>query len=53
MSKTSTRVRDAKSGKFVPNKEAAKRPTKTVTEKIKVGPVKKRKQSKTTGRNLN
>ena len=43
MSKTATRVRDAKTGKFVPKKEAAKHPSKTVTEKIKVGPVKKRK----------
>ena len=43
MSKTSTRVRDAKSGQFVPDKEANKRPATTVTEKIKVGPVKKRK----------
>ena len=43
MSKTSTRVRDAKSGQFVPNKEASKRPATTVTEKIKVVPTKKRK----------
>jgi len=43
MSKTSTRVRDAKSGQFVLDKEASKRPATTVTEKIKVGPVKKRK----------
>jgi hypothetical protein len=43
MSKTSTRVRDAKSGQFVPNKEATKRPATTVTERIKVGPTKKRK----------
>ena len=42
MSKTSTRVRDAGSGKFVPSREAAKRPNTTVTEKIKVGPVKHR-----------
>lgn len=43
MSKTSTRVRDAGSDKFVPGKEAEKRPETTVTEKIKVGPTKKRK----------
>jgi hypothetical protein len=43
MSKTSTRVRDAKTGHFVPNKEAVRRPGSTVTEKIKVGPTKKRK----------
>ena len=42
MSKTSTRVRDAGSGQFVPSKEAAKRPKTTVTEKVKVGPAKKR-----------
>jgi hypothetical protein len=43
MSKTSTRVRDAKSGHFVPSREAVRRPGSTVTEKIKVGPTKKRK----------
>jgi hypothetical protein len=42
MSKTSTRVRDARSGQFVPSKEATRRPSTTVTEKIKVGPTKKR-----------
>ncbi len=42
MSRTSTRVRDAGTGKFVPNEEATKRPKTTVTEKVKVGPVKKR-----------
>ncbi len=42
MSKTSTRVRDARTGRFVPTKEASKRPATTVTEKVKVGPVKKR-----------
>ncbi len=42
MSKTSTRVRDARTGRFVPAKEASKRPATTVTEKVKVGPVKKR-----------
>ena len=41
MSKTSTRVRDAGTGQFVPNKEAVKRPGTTVTETIKVGPTKK------------
>ena len=44
MSKTSTRVRDARTGKFVPTEQAKKRPATTVTEKIKVGPTKKRKQ---------
>lgn len=43
MSRTSTRVRDARSGQFVPDKEAAKRPATTVRETIKVGPTKKRK----------
>jgi len=42
MSKTSERVRDARTGRFVPAKEASKRPSTTVTEKVKVGPVKKR-----------
>lgn len=41
MSKTSTRVRDARTGQFVPDKEAAKRPATTVRETIKVGPTKK------------
>ena len=43
MSKTSTRVRDARTGQFVPSREATRRPATTVTEKIKVGPVKKRR----------
>ena len=43
MARTSTRVRDAENGQFVPNEEAKKRPKTTVTEKIKVGPTKKRK----------
>lgn len=43
MSKTTKRVRDAKTGRFVPKKEATKRPSTTVTEKVKVGPTKKRK----------
>ena len=42
MSKTSTRVRDAGTGKFVPRKEAEKRPGATETETVKVGPTKKR-----------
>lgn len=42
MSKTSTRVRDAGTGQFVPNQDAVKRPGTTVTETIKVGPTKKR-----------
>ncbi len=42
MSKTSTRVRDAGTGRFVPTEQATRRPKTTVTEKVKVGPVKKR-----------
>lgn len=42
MSKTNKRGRDARTGKFIPIKEAEKRPSTTVIEKIKVGPVKKR-----------
>jgi len=43
MARTSTRVRDARTGKFVKSKEAKRRPSTTVTEKIKVGPTKKRR----------
>lgn len=43
MSKTSKRVRDAGTGRFVPMKEAKKRPKTTVMETVKVGPRKKRK----------
>lgn len=44
MSRTSTRVRDAGSGQFVPNKEAETRPKTTrAPETIKVGPTKKHK----------
>lgn len=42
MSKTSTRVRDARTGLFVPNEQAKKRPATTVTETVKVGPTKRR-----------
>ena len=45
MSKTSTRTRDARTGKFVPNKEAERRPSTTVRETVKVGPTKKRSWS--------
>lgn len=43
MARTSTRVRDARTGQFVTNDQAKKRPATTVTEKVKVGPTKKRK----------
>jgi hypothetical protein len=41
MARTSTRVRDARTGQFVPDKEATRRPATTVKETIKVGPTKK------------
>lgn len=43
MSKSSKRVRDARTGQFVPSGEAKRRPATTVTETVKVGQVKKRK----------
>jgi hypothetical protein len=43
MARTSTRVRDARTGQFVPEREATRRPATTVTEHIKVGPTKKQK----------
>ena len=42
MARTVKKARDAKTGKFIPLKEAAKRPNTTVVEKVKVGPTKKR-----------
>ena len=42
MERTSTRVRDAKTGKFVSNDQATKRPSTTVTEEIRVRQAKKR-----------
>lgn len=43
MARKSKRARDAGTGKFVPMKEAERRPKTTVVETIKVGPTKKRK----------
>lgn len=43
MARTSTRVRDARTGQFVPDREATRRPATTVRETIKVGPTKKQK----------
>ena len=43
MARTSKRGRDARTGQFIPIKEAERRPSTTVVETIKVGPVKKRK----------
>jgi len=43
MAKTVKKGRDAKTGQFISIKEAKRRPSTTVIEKIKVGPTKKRK----------
>lgn len=43
MAKKSQRGRDAKTGKFIPIKEAKRRPSTTVIETVKVGPTKKRR----------
>ncbi len=43
MAKTVKKGRDAKTGKFIPIKEAKRRPSTTVIETIKVGRTKKRK----------
>lgn len=43
MARTSERGRDAKTGRFIPIKEAEKRKDTSVVEKIKVGPTKRRK----------
>ena len=43
MSKKSKRTRDAKSGQFVPDGTEKKRPTTTVGETVKTGPIKKRR----------
>ena len=42
MSKTVEKGRDAKTGRFIPIKEAERRPSTTVVEKVKVGPTKHR-----------
>lgn len=42
MAKTVDKGRDAKTGRFIPIKEAERRPATTVIEKVKVGPTKKR-----------
>ena len=44
MSKTSSRYRSAETGKFVPESEDKKNPKTTIKQKLKVGPVKKRKK---------
>ena len=43
MAKTVDKARDAKTGRFIPIKDAIERPTTTVIEKVKVGPIKRRK----------
>jgi len=43
MAKTVDKARDAGNGQFITIKEAIKHPSKTVIEKVKVGPVKHRK----------
>ncbi len=40
MAKTILKARSAKTGQFIPTKEAEKHPNTTVVEKVKVGPVK-------------
>lgn len=42
MAKTISIGRDARTGRFIPIKEAERRPSITVVEKVKVGPVKHR-----------
>lgn len=42
MSKSVRIGRDAQTGRFIPVKEAEKRPATTVVEKVKVGPTKHR-----------
>ena len=44
MTKTIKKARSAKTGRFIPMEEAIKNPATTVVEKVKVGPVKHRKQ---------
>jgi len=43
MSRTSKRGRDSGTGKFIPIKEANRRPKTTTVETIKVGSIKRRK----------
>lgn len=42
LAKKGKAVRDARTGQFVPTKEATRRPSTTVTETIKRGPTKKK-----------
>ena len=43
MARLSKRVRDAETGRFLPNEAAERHPGNTETEKMKVGPTKRRK----------
>jgi len=43
MARLSKRVRDAETGRFLPEEEATRRPENTETEKLKVGQTKRRK----------
>lgn len=42
MARTVKKARDAETGRFIPMKEAERRPSTTVVETIKVGSTKKR-----------
>ena len=43
MAKTIQIARDARTGRFIPIEEAIRRPSTTVVEKVKVGPIKHQK----------
>lgn len=43
MARTVDKARSAITGRFIPMQEAAKHPTTTVVEKVKVGPTKRHK----------
>ncbi|HET6557092.1 MAG TPA: hypothetical protein VFG54_07230 [Prolixibacteraceae bacterium] len=43
MARSSKRVRDAETGRFLPNEAAERRPENTETEKMRVGSTKRRK----------
>jgi len=43
MARTVEKARSAKTGRFIPMKEAEKHPQTTVVEKVKVGPTKHHK----------
>lgn len=43
MARKVEKARSAETGRFIPMKEAEKHPDTTVVEKVKVGPIKRRK----------